>query len=134
MDGRGAVSGVERRRVALNRVTTVSGVPASVMPRWSASKTQTSARLTPGVVSWGSYGTFWPRWAVVMKARLFPGPPKTMSRGSSPTSRVRTTRPLFPSWVSATTLTLSERWLTTQTSLSLRAATATGSRPTGMEA
>ena len=32
------------------------------------------------------------------------------------------------------TLTLSERWLTTQTSSSLRAATATGSRPTGMEA
>src|SRR3954452_9687536 len=30
-------------------------------------------------------------------------------------------------------LTLSERWLTTQTSWLFRAATATGSRPTGME-
>src|SRR5262249_10156993 len=37
------------------------------------------------------------------------------------------------SWSMATTLTLSERWLTTQTSRSLRAATATGSTPTGME-
>ncbi len=69
-----------------------------------------------------------------MKARFFPAPPKTISRGSSPTSRVRTTRPLDPPWDSATTLTLSERWLTTQTSSSLRAATATGSRPTVMEA
>jgi hypothetical protein len=31
-------------------------------------------------------------------------------------------------------LTLSDRWLTTQTSLLLRAATATGSMPTGTEA
>ena len=35
---------------------------------------------------------------------------------------------------SVTTLTLSERWFTTQTSSLLRAATATGSRPTGMRA
>ena len=33
----------------------------------------------------------------------------------------------------STTLTLSERWLTTQTSVSVRAATATGSMPTGIE-
>ena len=61
---------------------------------------------------------------------VLPGPANTMSRGSSPTSSVRTTRPCGRR-LSSTTLTLSERWLTTQTSLSLRAATATGSRPTG---
>ena len=55
-----------------------------------------------------------------------------MSRGSSPTSSVRTTRGGLDA--TSTTLTLSERWFTTQTSVSLRAATATGSRPTGTDA
>ena len=36
---------------------------------------------------------FWPRCAVVMNARFRPGPANTMSRGSSPTRSVRTTRP-----------------------------------------
>ena len=67
-----------------------------------------------------------------MKARVPPVPAKTMSRGSSPTSSVRTTRGgVAPT---STTLTLSERWFTTQTSLFDRAATATGSRPTGTDA
>ena len=35
---------------------------------------------------------FWPRCAVVMNARLRPGPANTMSRGSSPTSSVRDRR------------------------------------------
>ena len=63
-----------------------------------------------------------------MNARVPPGPPKTMSLGSSPTSRVRST------WGAAversTMLTLSETWLTTHTSVFVRAATATGSIPT----
>ena len=62
-----------------------------------------------------------------MKARPL-CPAKTISRGSSPTSKVRTT------WgvpTSETMLMLSDMWLTTQTSVLLRAATATGSRPTG---
>jgi hypothetical protein len=67
-----------------------------------------------------------------MKARLPPGPAKTRSRGSSPTSSVRTTRGGLAD--TSTTLTLSDRWFTTHTSSSLRAATATGSRPTGTEA
>ena len=54
-----------------------------------------------------------------------------MSRGSSPTSSVRTTRGGVT--VVSTMLTLSERWLTTQSSLSFGAAKATGSRPTGIE-
>ena len=61
--------------------------------------------------------------AVVTKARALPGPAKTTSRGSSPTSSVRTTAPVD----GFTTRTLSERWLTTQTSVALRTATATGS-------
>ena len=68
-----------------------------------------------------------PRWAVVMKARGgFPA--KTMSRGSSPTSSVRTTCGVP---VRLTMLTLSESRFVTHTSVLLRAATATGSRPTG---
>ena len=51
-----------------------------------------------------------------------------MSRGSSPTSSVRTTCGVP---VRLTMLTLSERRFVTQTSVLLRAATATGSRPTG---
>jgi len=51
-----------------------------------------------------------------MNARLCPGPANTMSRGSSPTSNVRTTCPDSPSSSILTTLTLSDRWLTTQTS------------------
>ena len=110
----------------------VSGVPPSDAPVASESKTQTSARPTEGVVSCGSPGRFCPRWAAVMKARERSGPAKTMSRGSSPTRSVRWTKPpLAP--VSFTTLMLSERWFTTQTSSLVRAATATGSRPTGTE-
>src|ERR1044071_1949721 len=113
------------------------GVPPSVLPRFAGLNTQTSARGTDGVVSCGSPapGTplidasvrCWPRCAVVMNA-LPAVPANTMSRGSSPTSSVRVTcgTPL-----SVTMLTLSDRWLTTQTSVLLRAATATGSRPTG---
>src|SRR5262245_52728161 len=52
-----------------------------------------------------------------------------MSRGSSPTNSVLVMRGTWPG-VTSTTLTLSETRLTTQTSLLLRAATATGSRPT----
>ena len=62
-----------------------------------------------------------------MKARAGE-PANTISRGSSPTIKVRET------WgvpLTETTLTLSERWFTTQTSLLFRAATATGSMPTG---
>ena len=121
------------RGVSLKRVTIFSGLPPSEVPRLLASKTQTSARPTPGVVNCGSNGTFCPRWAAVMKARLFHGPAKTMSRGSSPTSSVRTTEPARPSALCRTMLTLSDRWLTTQTSSSLRAATATGSSPTGTD-
>src|SRR5579859_2310931 len=58
-------------------------------------------------------------------------PANTMSRGSSPTSSVRVTCGVP---VSVTMLTLSDRWLTTQTSELVRAATATGSRPTGTRA
>ena len=49
-------------------------------------------------------------------------------------SSVRTTRPRAPPGSMLTMLTLSERWLTTHTSSSVRAATATGSNPTGTEA
>src|SRR5262245_22629342 len=66
-----------------------------------------------------------------MKARLPPGPAKTMSRGSSQTSSVRVTRGgVVPT---STIETESERWLTTHTSELERAATARGSRPTGTE-
>src|SRR5262245_28590770 len=109
----------------------VSGVPPRVAPRLVASNTQTSARGIPGVVSCGSPGRFCPRWAAVMKARLPPVLANTMSRGSSPTRSVRVTRGgLLPT---STMLIESERWLTTQTSVLERAATATGSSPTGTE-
>ena len=73
----------------------------------------------------------WPRCAVVMKARSRAVPAKTMSRGSSPTSSVRTVR---AGDVERSTIeTLSDRWFTTQTSLVVRAATATGSSPTGTD-
>ena len=65
-----------------------------------------------------------------MKARSPEGPAKTTSFGSSPTSRVRATRGVEET---STMLTLSERWLTTQISESVRAATATGSMPTATE-
>src|SRR3989344_1283944 len=117
-----------------------TGTPPTCGERLSGLKTQTSARGTPGVVSCGSpapgtplsetWVSCWPRWAAGMKA-LAGEPAKTMSRGSSPTSKVRTTRGVP---CRLTTLTLSERWLTTQTSLALRTATATGSRPTGTRA
>src|SRR5581483_8385062 len=126
------------RGVSPKSVTTVSGVPPRPAPRLVASNTQTSARPIPGVVrSLSGTGLFWPRCAVVMNARVKKplasrGPANTMSRGSSPTSSVAVTRgglvPVGSSW---TTLTLSERWLTTHTSVLVRAATATGSSPTG---
>ncbi|XXZ41541.1 hypothetical protein WME95_46545 [Sorangium sp. So ce327] len=46
------------RGVSPKRVTMVSGSPPSDAPRFLESKTQTSARPTPGVVSCGSKGTF----------------------------------------------------------------------------
>ena len=125
------------RGVSAKKVMMRCGRPPSAAPRLSGLNTQTSERPTLGVVSCASPapGTpasdgsvrCWPRWAVVMKA-LAGEPAKTTSRGSSPTSRVRTTRGVP---LRLTTLTLSDRWLTTQTSVLLRAATATGSRPTG---
>ena len=57
------------RGVSPKSFTTVSGVPPSVEPRLVASKTHTSARPTPGVVSCASKPMFWPRCAVVTKAR-----------------------------------------------------------------
>ena len=114
-------------------VSLVSGEPPSTLPRFVTSNTQTSARPMPSVVKSAS-GTplFCPRCAVVMKARLPPGPANTMSRGSSPTRSVRTTRGGLE--LTSTMLTLSERWLTTQTCTpSPWAAAAIGSRPTGTE-
>ena len=106
--------------------------PSEVGPRLVASNTHTSARPMPSVVSCGSPGRFCPRCAAVMNARLPPVPAKTMSRGSSPTSNVCVTRGgLAPT---STTLTLSDRWFTTHTSVFERAATAIGSRPTGTDA
>ncbi len=67
-----------------------------------------------------------------MNARVPPVPANTMSRGSSPTSSVRVTRAGLAD--RSTMLTLSERWFTTHTSVFVRAATATGSKPTGIEA
>src|SRR5215213_2163506 len=64
------------------------------------------------------------------KAFARPGPAKITSVGSSPTSMVRTTLPVARS----TMLTESESQLTTQASRSLRAATLTGSKPTGISA
>ena len=74
-----------------------------------------------------------------MKARVPPVPPNTMSRGSSPVRSVRTTRERLASVGSISTmLTLSEREFTTHASTRparfVRAATATGSRPTGTSA
>ena len=89
-----------------------SGVPPSAAPRLLASYDHTSARGVPSVVRLGGTepGTFWPRRAVVMKARLKPLPAKTMSRGSSPTSSVRVTCERVTSVGSTSTmLTLSER-------------------------
>ncbi|HTE53651.1 MAG TPA: hypothetical protein VK698_22505 [Kofleriaceae bacterium] len=74
---------------------------------------------------------FCPRLAVVMNARARPGPANTMSEGSSPTRMVRTTRGGLAD--TSTTLTLSDRWLTTQASPSSRRATASGSSPTATE-
>src|SRR5262249_61604685 len=68
---------------------------------------------------------------VVTNARLPPVPANTMSRGSSQVSSVRLTRHSPAVASNATTLTLSDRWLTTQASVLVRTATATGSRPTG---
>src|SRR3954467_11124623 len=107
------------------------GVPPSVLPRLAGLNTQTSARPTDGVVSCGSPapGTpasdgsvrCWPRCAVVMNAEPAV-PANPLPRGSSPTSSVRVTCGVP---VVLTILTLSDRWLTTHTSVLLRAATAT---------
>ena len=118
-------------------------MPPKAAPGSLASNTQTSLRPTPGVVYWGSPapGTAaieasvrcWPRWAVLMKTRgpVAPGgSATTISLGSSPTSNVRTTRPAL----TLTMLTLSDTWLTTHAVSSSSTATATGSRPTGIEA
>ncbi len=114
----------------------VSGDPWMAVPL--ASKTQTSARPTPGLVTCGSPGRFCPRCAQVMKARLCAVPPKTMSRGSSPTSSVLVTCDSVTLGFTSTMLTLSERKLTTQASVwpaaLVRVATDTGSRPTGTSA
>src|SRR5262245_4433588 len=128
------------RGVSVKNVIILIGLPPTAVPRLAGLKTQTSARPTLGVVNCGSPapGTSamegsvrcCPRCAVVMNARAGE-PANTTSRGSSPTSRVRTTRGV-PTRL--TTLTLSDRWLTTQTSESSRAATATGSNPTGTRA
>ncbi|TMA57360.1 MAG: hypothetical protein E6J75_07815 [Deltaproteobacteria bacterium] len=119
-------------------------MPTRAAPRLFASKTQTSPRPVPSVVSCGPPAgslakRFWPRRAAVMKARSWLLPANTMSRGSSPTSSVRTTRERVTSAGSISTmLTLSERWFTTQASVRparfVRTATATGSRPTGTSA
>jgi len=129
------------RGVSAKKERISTGVPPMVLPRLRASKTHTSARPMPSVVSCGSPAPVtaameasvrcWPRCAVVMKARFPEAPAKTMSRGSSPTSSVRTTR--GGEAERSTMLTLSERWLTTHTSSFVRAATATGSIPTGIE-
>jgi hypothetical protein len=71
------------RGVSAKKVRTSTGVPPSATPRLVASNTQTSARSMPAVVRRGSAGLpppktpaielsvrCWPRWAVVMKARL----------------------------------------------------------------
>src|SRR5262245_46331515 len=127
------------RGVSPRSVSTPSGVPPRAAPRLSALNDHTSARPTPAVVSCGSPGRFCPRCAQVMKARFPELPAKRMSRGSSPTSRVRVTRERVTSVGSISTmLTLSERWLTTQASTCperfVRVATATGSSPTGTSA
>ncbi len=95
----------------------------------SASMTHTSLRPTPGVVSCGSKGRAWPRCAQATKILLPALPPTTMSRGSSPTRIVATTRAVAGS-LTSTRLTLSDRWLDTHSWLLPRAASATGSRPT----
>ena len=130
------------RGVSPRKVTMASGRPPRLLPRALASNTHTSARPTPALVSCGSPapGTparpgslrCWPRRAVVMKARWRFAPANTMSRGSSPTSSVRTTRGGLA--LTSTMLTLSDKWFTTHTSAALRTATATGSTPTGTEA
>src|SRR5262249_21261373 len=99
------------RGVSPKNVTFVSGAPPRLVPRFVASNTQTSARPRPSVVrSVGGTPLFCPRCAVVMKARFPPIPAKTMSRGSSPTSRGRTTRGGFVP--PATRPTLSQRRFT----------------------
>ena len=95
----------------------------------SASMTHTSLRPTPGVVSCGSKGRAWPRCAQATKILLPALPPTTMSRGSSPTRIVATTRAVA-GLLTSTRLTLSDRWLDTHSWLLPRAASATGSSPT----
>ena len=76
-------------------------------------------------------GTFWPRRAVVMKARLPAGAGEDdVARLVADQQRAGDARRAA---LTSTMLTLSERWLTTQTSLLVRAATATGSMPTSTE-
>src|SRR5206468_2782949 len=92
-----------------------SGVPPRVVPGLVASNVHTSARPTPGIVSCGSPAPVtpaiepsvrcYPRCAHVMKARVPPSA-NTMSRGSSPISRVCLTRGWRPH---LTALELDER-------------------------
>src|SRR5581483_10235180 len=111
------------------------GVPPSAAPSAFASNTWTTARPVPGAVKLAGTGQFWPRRAVVTNARALLGPANRMSRGSSQVWSVRTTRESDGSAASTRTmLMLSDKWFTTHASSALRAATATGSRPTGTSA
>ena len=95
---------------ALDAPVGLSAQPASRLP---GASTLSEANTSDKVGSGGTdAGRFWPRRAVVMKARVkLPdrsfAPAKTTSRGSSPTSSVRTTR--GGDAPTSTMLTLSER-------------------------
>ena len=86
--------GQRARRVAEERRRSVSGVPPSVVAEVGGVEHPDvgAADARRGELRRRRGRTFWPRCAVVMKARVPPRPAKTMSRGSSPTSSVRTTR------------------------------------------
>ena len=117
------VSGVPPRRGAEVRRVEDPDQRARRALRWSA-----PAAPTPG--------RFWPRRAVVMKARVKTPPRRSARRRRCRAARRRPAacaRRAAASAATSTMLTLSDRWLTTQTSLLVRAATATGSRPTGTE-
>ena len=97
-----------------------------------ASKTHTSARPTPAVVSCGSHGTVLAAMGGGDEGAVAAGAGEDdVARLVADEQRAHDARRRQPP--TSTMLTLSERWLTTQTSLFVRAATATGSRPTGTE-
>jgi hypothetical protein len=108
------------------------GVPPSVLSKLVSSKTWTRARGVLASLPLKLSGQFWPRRAAVTNARPSPGPANTTSRGSSHVLSVAITRAGVD--VVSMTLTESDRRFTTQTWPLLRAATATGSRPTGTDA